>query len=92
MQSILQSCDRGRVGAGGEVDNYAVLIVHFRLPLRFTPALCNAIAIACFRGLPACSSVLMLWAIADLDRPLRSGLTRLHHPAWNPVPGGPRKR
>lgn len=49
--------------------------LHFFLRrLRFLPALLNAIAIACFRGLPCLISVLILAEIVLLDFPFFSGI------------------
>ena len=47
----------------------------FFLPLRLLPAFARAIAIACFCGLPAFISALMLADTTSLDLPFLSGMT-----------------
>ena len=51
-----------------------IIYFFFFEDLRDLPALLNAIAIACLRGLPAFISVLILLDIVFLEEPLLSGM------------------
>src|SRR5690348_9518341 len=74
-----QANREGGAAFGGKVAGYPLMqgesLAHFLLLLRLgTPALCSAIAMACFLDLPARRSVLILAAITRRDRPRLSGI------------------